>query len=462
MPTKQNVGPGGFALTLVFILAAMALSTLQNISQVKKNWAKVRCQLDKMLFASFYGFNSSENFEFCMKKGFDSRATSFVKPFYTFLASFVSILTILLSSINSIRMVFATLVGSVTTLFSNFNDRIKQLFFKLQMTFVRMKFLISRISGTMYAIIYMALSGLSAVNNFGQTTLFSFINTFCFDPDTKVELEQKGFVSIRDVVVGDRFARTGKRVTGTFQFYADGQDMVALPAAACGGQTIHVSTNHYIQNDGKWIQAQFHPAAVSCGPWSGGTERLLICLNTEDHCIPIDSYLFRDYDETDEADESTMKWVLETLNGGVAAASAAPAVSYVMCVAPSARLRMKDGTVKEAASIQIADALSTGRIHGIVKREVEEVCELRDGSIVTPGCALWDESAQRWERAGTLFPSYRLAQPTPFYSFVVVSSASFELESGTMIRDYVEIHSPEAKDTYGTILESEGVATSAP
>jgi hypothetical protein len=459
MPTKQNVGPGGFALTLVFILAAMALSTLQNISQVKKNWAKVRCQLDKMLFASFYGFNSSENFEFCMKKGFDSRASSFVKPFYTFLASFVSVLTILLSSINSIRMVFATLVGSVTTLFSNFNDRIKQLFFKVQMTFVRMKFLIGRISGTMYAIIYMALSGISAVNNFGQTFLFSFLNTFCFDPDTKVELEQKGVVSIRDVVVGDRFALTGKRVTGTFQFYADGQDMVALPAAACGSQTIYVSSNHYIQNNGTWIQAKFHPNAEDVGPWCGGTKRLLICLNTEDHCIPIDSYLFRDYDETDEADEPTMKWVLETLNGRT---EDAPTVPYVMCVAPSTRIRMKDGSVKEAAAIQIADALSTGRVHGIVKREVEEICSLGDGSIVTPGCALWDESTQSWKRAGTLFSSSRLPQPTSFYSFVVVSSASFELESGTMIRDYVEVHSPEAKDTYGTFLESEGDATSGP
>ena len=46
-----------------------------------------------------------------------------------------------------------------------------------------------RVFATMYAVIFMGLSGIKATTNFGNTFLFKFLDTFCFDPDTKVILK---------------------------------------------------------------------------------------------------------------------------------------------------------------------------------------------------------------------------------------------------------------------------------
>ena len=78
-----------------------------------------------MLMAPIYGQDPAQNLEFCLKSGFDNRASEATKPFYTYLASFAGVLTTLLGGVNSVKMTFATIVGTATTVFSQFSQRIQ-------------------------------------------------------------------------------------------------------------------------------------------------------------------------------------------------------------------------------------------------------------------------------------------------------------------------------------------------
>jgi hypothetical protein len=424
---------GFILLTALFACILISIPKVFDFQKVKANWEEYRCRPDIMMFADFFGHSSSENINFCLKHGFDAQANQVIAPFYSYLEIFVNTLMTLLSGLNSVRMTFTTIVGTVSKTFSEFSDRFKQLFFRIQMAAIRMKYLMGRVFGTVYAILFMGMSSIQAVNNFGNTFLFKFLDTFCFDPDTPVVLT-RGTVPIKSVRIGDIFAETGTRVTSTFKFSADGQPMVTLGS-------VLVSTNHYVKYNGKWIRADEHPDSVAAPPWKGGNGRPLICLNTETHSFPVGGYEFCDYDETSAGDHAAMQWVSERINGKPARSSPH---SYTTVVGEDTQIMTRDGCLP-ASSVRLGERLTLGRVVGIVKKEVDQWVVI-DGIRLGEAQLVWDEENIQWRRA-TEFAPLKTGLAV-FYSFIVTPSACFETANGLMLRDYMEVHSPEAELSY--------------
>lgn len=435
----------GFVLLLFLCISTwIGMIGAADAAEIKKNWPKYRCRPNVMPFAALYGHNTGENFNFCLMNMFSQEMGTALGPVFQILATMISTLMTLLEAANSIRVQFATMMGGINTMFQNFADRFKQLMAAVKMSVYRIQLLMGRLYGTFFALIYMSIAGMTAMQNFTQTVLFDFLDTFCFDPDTPVEIEGKGSLPVKEVQIGDVFEKTKGSVTATFQFAAPGQKMVDLKG-------VLVSTNHYVNFKGKWIQAGDHPEAVPKGPWTGGLERPLICFNTSDHRIPIGDLEFLDYDETDDADEETMNWIDSTLNGK--GKKVERDFSYSSCLAGSTRIRMKDGTTKEIQAIRLGEKLSTGEVVGVIQKQSTTVCHLSSGERVAPGLSVWD--TEMWCRAGDRYPRATLEIPETFWNLVVLPSASIETASGTMVRDYVEVHSPDAEQFYASAVEQE-------
>jgi hypothetical protein len=435
----------GFIILLFLFLGIwVAMIGLADVEEVKKNWPKYRCRPNIMPFAGVYGYNTGENFNFCLMNMFNAEMGTALGPVFVIIGSIVSTLATLLEVANSIRVQFATMMGGINTIFQNFADRFQQLLSAVTMTGYRMKLLMGRLYGAFFAMIYMSIAGMTTLQNFTETALFGFLDTFCFDPDTLVEITGKGLIKVKDVKIGDSFVKTNSKVTSTFQFTADGQPMVELPGS------ILVSTNHYVHYLGKWIQAGQHPLAIPKGPWQGGTERPLICFNTSDHKIPIGHFTFLDYDETEEGDKETMMWIDKKLNAKES--SYTRNYNYVNVVNKETMIRMKDGSFKSIQEICLGDIISTGRVIGIVQKQNEWYCELPFQEYVAPGLTYWQKN--QWVRAGDVLPIQQHMYPHLYYSLVVLGSASFETHRNIRMRDYVEVHSPEAEQFYAKRVES--------
>jgi len=455
----------GFVITtLIFIFGILAISKISDYEEVKSNWAKYRCRIDVMMMADYYGHDSGENLGFCLKEAFDGRAKEAIGPFYVYIGKFVNVLMTMLSSLNSIRMIFATIVGSATQIFSEFSERIQALFNRFQMSAIRMKMLMGRVFATMYAIIFMGMSGLKGMSNLGNTFLFKFLDTFCFDPDTPIEMDCGKSLRIQDVKIGD-ILKGGHRVTATFQFAADGQEMVRLPRQSrqsresINSDDILVSTNHYILHNSRWIPSKDHPLSIPTDSWMGGEKRPLICLNTHTHQIPIGDYIFRDYDETSEGDSAAMALATTMLNGGnYTKENEKPSINSEMACHPKTLLKVKDAkhanhtkhTLIPASEVILGTELSHGTVVGIVKKECTEVCEI-NGDILASGTCIWSEEQNIWTRAFLVKEPLKIP-PTEFYSFVVTPSACIETSSGTVFRDYVEVHSKDLESPYSNAL----------
>lgn len=435
----------GFIFTLLALVGIWAfMLSSSNIQQIKENWGENRCKIGVMPFASFYGHDTAENFNYCMKNIFTAESGPLLSPVLQVLSTMIGTISIFVSTLNSIRVQFATLLGGINTIFQNFSDRMKQLTYHIRMSAMRMNSLMKRLYGTFNAMMFMTISGITAMSSFGDTFLFKFLDTFCFDPDTPIYVEGKGTIPISEVNMGDELEGGGK-VTSLFRFHADGQPMVKL-------DTVLVSTNHFLQYGSKWIKAEEHPDAQKVAPWSGGNERPLICLNTSNHIIPLGGYMFLDYDETEEGDQTTMAWVEDVINGSLSTEVVAD-ISYSNSVAKTTRIKMADGTVKSISQIELGDKVSTGHVIGIVKKDIYDICVTEKNVTLGAGLLIWLND--KWLRAGSVYPIRRMKEPLECISLILTPSAVLETEDGLCFRDYMEVHSPDAEKDYDKYIRAQ-------
>jgi len=413
------------------------LSGLVDIAEVSSNWPKYRCSPGVMPFASMYGYDTTQNFNYCLKAIFEGQVGGVTGPFATILATMMKSLMTFLENINSMRIMIATLVGGIVKTIQEFADRFKLLFSQIKFAFLKMQMIMKRLFGSFHAVIYMGLSAIQVGSNFSETFIFKFLDTFCFAPETKIRVLEKGEINIDEVQLNDRL-EDDSVVISVYKFLADGQQMVNLHG-------IDVSTNHFVNYDGKYIEAKDHPDSIPAKAWSGGISRPLICLDTTKHNIPIKDLIFSDWDENTDIDHKYMENNEFKLNGKPATNKPRPWI-FQPALEQTTKIVYKNGTINTANNLQLGDILSCGKVVGIGRRLINTWTVLPSGAIVTPSTLVWNKN--QWVRAGHISGFKNTYELKVFYTFTVLGTATIELSTGEYIRDNCEIHSP---DTEGII-----------
>ena len=437
-----------FIMLLTFAIGIyIAIENGASALTVGTNWAENRCQPQYMLLAGLFGHDVNENFQFCLNQIIQDKTKGATGPFASGMMGFTGILSNLMNSANSFRVTLATLVGGILKIISEFQARFTALASRIKITAVRMKVMMNRVYGMMFSIIYMGLSAVTGVLNFGDSFVFKFIDTFCFPPETPIALENGVVKPISEIELGD-YLEGGHRVTSVYQFAADGQEMVRVGS-------VEVSSNHFVQFNGRWIAAKDHPDAYRVADWSGGNTRPLICLSTEDHIIDLQGFRFADYDETEEGNNETQVWVNESLNGGRRDANSRPGTpypeaSYDIGVSSTTKIKTLNG-LQEIGKVELGTYITkTDRVIGIQRSLITDISKLPSGQIIGSGTLIWVPQTNKWIRAGHLYSmdlSY-LSYQTETVSLFVSPGANYELEDGTIVRDAMEVYSPETKKAY--------------
>ena len=433
-------------IVLCIYVLVFGMSTWLDIENTKKDWANQRCSPTIMPFASYFGVNTKDNFEFCMGKIFQTHSSGYLGSIGGMFSQFTTLLTSIFDSISSLRNVVASLGGGINVIFQEFTDRITNFFFQLRLTAIHIKNLMGRLYAMLFSVMYMGMSGITGMTTFTNTFLFSFLDTFCFPGETEIIVQQGDIsrrIPIKEVKIGD-ILLNGTRVTSTFEFYAKGQEMVQL------GKTV-VSTNHYVMHKGSYIYAGDHPSAIRLGPWN--SDASLYCLNTSKHTIPIEYLTFLDYDETAEGDAETMHWVEGKINGKESVGKSYPYIDSCFAMNEEAKIKTERGLIS-AKDMKIGDKLSTGsEVVGLIRRETSEICTLSNGVRLTPATLYWDKDSEQWKRMGE-HQAYTTEQKKEMVSFVVVPNSQIELEDGLILRDYMEVCSPDSKMHYTAVFDS--------
>ncbi len=432
-------------ITLFFSFIVFIISNLSNIKAIKENWEKYRCSPSIMPFASWYGYDAQENLNYCLSNVFSKNASGVLGPFGQIMAMILQILIQFSENINSIRIMIASLMGGVMKMINEFRSRFMFVMRQVGYTGHRLQLLMKRVYASMFSILYMGSSTITAGRNFGDTILFRFLDTFCFDPDTLIQIQGRGLIPIKQVQLGD-VTENKEVVTSVYNFSAPGQAMVSFMGTH---GPIHVSSNHYILYKGQWIMAGNHPNAIVASPWGSDNSRPLVCLDTDRHTIQIGGFTFSDYDETPESDVQTMKVVEKSVNNVLD--EYPHGWLYQPSFDPSLRIKMKNGSYKHANKIQLGEELSLGRVAGIVHRHIHDYVIYHD-YLLSPSALVWKDDEKKYVRAGKFLDVQHSLVPLVSMNFVVVSSATIETEH-FVTRDLCEVQSPFMEEATSAVME---------
>lgn len=441
---KANAVAFNVVLILVFAGVFYGISAAMNFTRIKANWAQYRCDPSIMPFASYYGYDTKENFDYCTGNIFVSKTGPTVGAFSGIMSGIGDTLSTLSSSLNSMRTSVATLGGGINVVFQEFVDRITSFFFQMRISAIRVKMMMGRLYSIFFSVMYMGMSGVTGLTTFSNTDLFRFLDGLGCFPLWQPIVTCRGVIPMREVQVGDVLIG-GERVNGVFRFWARGHPMRRLGS-------VLVSDNHYVIGPTGWMRADEHPDSIEAPAWA---EDELICLNTDRHTMTIGGYTFRDFDEMDEGHEPTMAHVDAAVNGLAIDRAVNKAMDhpkrpyreYTPAIAPTELVTLADGRIIPADRVVLGDKFASGgHVIVVADREVTEVARLPQAAEPLAAATLvWLDG--RWQRAGDVTPVEQIA-PITYKAFIVTPNSQIQLANGTHIRDYIEIASTREIETH--------------
>lgn len=290
-----------FLTVIAFTLAYLIISSATAADIINK-WSEVRCETQNIILAGLYGHDVGENFQFCLQQIIGDSTKSVAGPFAEGIGGFSSILSKLMDSINSIRATIATLSGGIFKIVEEFKARMTALMGRVKLTGSRMKAMMFRLYGTMFAVMYMGISAQTGIANFGDTFIFKFIDAFCFLPNTKVILDDKTTVNIQELKLGQKLYN-GSVVEAVIECPVPKGPLYEIYG-------VKVSGGHKVwsQEKSEFICVKEHPDANL----SGKTTRTLWTLITSDREIPVlgnKGYVrFADWEEMPPTLKSSVDW----------------------------------------------------------------------------------------------------------------------------------------------------------
>jgi hypothetical protein len=433
-----------FTLFLVFILIYVFLRG--NIAIISGNWPAYRCNPMFMPFAFLFGYDTNENFEYCMKNIFTKHASKSLVPVYGMMGEFTQINETLVKSANSTRTTMSNMLLGTEKLMNSYRDRIQYLLFTVRMGFIRLKNLMGRVYASFFSVMRIGQSGIQAFKNITNNELFKFMEDMCFDPDTPIFLQNGSIKKIKDIQIGDTLASIdGKTpvVTSFFEFDGTKTRMVNL-------HNTLVSKEHYTFYKNTWIKAGDHPEAID-------TESIpkLICLNTDTHLILINNTIFSDYDESSDKSVAIETQVIAEilLNDGIFDTPNETTNLYELGLDPKTPILCNDNSVKSIIYINIGDKLMGGGIVlGLIKEECSWIVTLPNDLIVSSSQLIWDKEFKLWRRASFMYPHKCTNLNKPIVLYQLCVSNNYIESDGLSLRDYREVSHSDMEKPYETLF----------
>lgn len=434
-------------ISIVFLITVILLFAFGNIKEITENWSRYRCNPVFMPFASNFGYDTADNFRFCVNNIFQSKAIEIFTPIYGLLGNFMNIVKLIVDVAVGLRQLFANFLFGMNRIMRNVRDRIQTLLFQIRLTFMKMQNLMNRVYASMYSMIWIGASGITAGFNLSENDLVKFLFEFCFHPDTRILMNNGSIKQIKDIQIGDYLANN-VRVTSTFVFNGEQTPMVQIHDDI-------LSANHLVKYNGQWMPAENHPHAIH-----HPSIPRLICLNVDGHEFMTAAGLqVADYDESESevVIHETKRIAESALNGGKEEKPrlvySSSDRNYDLGLDPTAEIELEDGSWIPLVNIQCGDRLKGhDEVVGIVDEFCLTVCKIHGISVSTPQLIFHPEK-EKWIRAFYYSESTTvLDEPAILRQILTRNSSPLHIRGkdgiDVWVRDYREVSLSDMEEPY--------------
>ena len=438
-------------VTFVQLLLVFFAFNSQWLKDIQQNFPKYRCNPVVIPMAGLFGYNTVDNFNFCVQGVFNAKAAEVFIPIYGILGTFQQVLATVVNAAMSIRGMFSNFFTGVENFITSLRNKIQYLMNSVRMSFIRIFNLMGKVYGSMFAVLFMGQSGMIAAFNLADNDLVKFLFEFCFAPDTPVEMADGSFKPIIDIQIGDTLAKLPGQtnapvVESVFRFSGHSTPMVRL-------DNVILSSQHYVlSSDGSMIPARSHPDAV---PVPSIPE--LVCLNVSGHRFFVgqEGLIVADYDEhsSEAVIAETQAVAARALNGGDIDTEVV--AHYTLGIGGETEVELHDGTWKRTDTLVIGDSLRhAGVVLGLVQESCSEVVVSPQGIVHAPSQFVYDHDAHRWVRAAQRWPGGVKVEQRVLYNVISQRTSAIHMrasagrEGDEYIRDYREVPLPDMEAAY--------------
>jgi hypothetical protein len=298
-----------FAIFFIFFTLIFINLLLISLEELKKDFVKYRCVPVFMPFVGVIGENPVTNFAFCVKDLLGKFIPDLLAPLHLSDNILTKNINGLLNSLKSLR----AFLNKIRTMITEIIQLIMSIFLFLvvgiQEISISLKDLFSKTIATAFVFRYILeggkLTGESAWNGVPGKAIKG-LASMCFHPNTLVKLENGTCKLISNIEVGD-ILKNGQLVYGTMKLHnLDNNNNYIEKLYKFPGEfydnKIHdvlVSGSHLIYNNitEKFIHVKHHPEAIL----TTIDTKLLICLITSDHTIPIGNLIYHDWEDKQQS-----------------------------------------------------------------------------------------------------------------------------------------------------------------
>lgn len=349
-------------ITIFFGFMVAFIFLIQNMGHIKDNWVKYRCKPYVMPFASLFGKDTEQNFQYCLMHSQSGLMGYILEPFQYMFSLVTSITGDLVSSVDGLRSMSSSVRGGFTGIVGGIFNKINNVTSEIIVMFTRIRDILARLIGTMVILVNTTNAGISTGESIMNGPIGQVIDYFCFDPETLLTLIDGSQKKISEINIGDTL-EDHSVVTSTMIF----DSKFAIMYDVSG---VIVSGNHLFKDptDNIWKEVESSPISVKVSY----SKPYLYCINTSSNTIIINGITFRDFEET--SDKAIIKKIQKlTYNEKKSNywrnyEELAVTGTYETGLHATTQIIMNDSSTKPIVDIKIGDKLKNNNIVvGIVK-----------------------------------------------------------------------------------------------
>jgi hypothetical protein len=299
--------PSDIVLTLIIILVFCGLYVFNilvvGIKQIQNDWPAYRCNPVVMPFASMFGHDTSTNFTYCIQNIFSSYVGYILQPIDYLFSTIGSIGGDLTQGINDVRAFFNNIRGFIENIIHSIFGVFLNILIEFQRITIGIKDLFGKLIGVMGTLMFIISGSMMTMNSSWNGPPGEMIRFLCFDPETKIRLNNDTLVAMKNVPLNS-LLKTGTRVCAVMNISNldnsgnQVEKMYRVKGSEEKNEDIIVSGSHLVYNPA--LKRFVHVEDLGNTETTAIDDRAydtLCCLITSDHTIPIGKWIFHDWED---------------------------------------------------------------------------------------------------------------------------------------------------------------------
>ena len=290
-------------IILIFAILFLAGIFSRSLQETKDKWPELRCSPMYMGLAGYLGYDTMENFSFCVGNIQKDTMGFFLKPIQYILGTVTDQIKYILDRIQFIREFFNKFKNMIGSLVGDMYGMLVNVLIQFQLLITKTKDTMMKLIGIIMTFVYL----IQGANYTGQSIyngpIGKTIREICFSGDTILSLKNGSKKKMKDIHLGDILAN-GTEVYGTLRLKGSPDNPFYKIWSERLQDYIYVTGDHKICNNKKntpdkfnnldnYIEVKDYKLAKKTDYW----DETLYCLITDNHQIPIGEYTFWDWED---------------------------------------------------------------------------------------------------------------------------------------------------------------------